>query len=244
MSAIFWLSARQLTDRRRFLFVLGLASIPALLIGLLLSIDAISGVSNRDPIEDEIGFMYGVLTMVATLPIMVLLLTTVNFGDEVEDRTLIYLVAKPISRWSIVLPKFAASVGIATGLGLFGNVVAMMLLTEGDLGYVAATSAGVVVATLCYGAVFTWAGLAFKHALPVGLVYVVIWEIVLSSAFAGARFLSVRHFAYAVTRAIDDTLFSDLSIDVSAGGALGGTAVVIVVFALLTERHLRRMDIP
>ncbi len=244
MSAIFWLSARQLTDRRRFLFVVGLAAIPALLIGLLLTIDAVSGESNRDPIAEEIEFMYGVLTMVATLPTMVLLLTTVNFGDEMEDRTLIYLVAKPISRWKIVLPKFAASVGIASALGLLSNAVAMGMMTDFDVGYMAATSAGVVVATLCYGAVFTWAGLAFRHALPLGLVYVVIWEIVLSSAFAGARFLSVRHFAYAVTRGLDETLFADLTIDVSATGAVVGTIFIVAAFALLTERKLRRMDVP
>ncbi len=242
MSAIFWLSARQLTDRRRFLFVLGLAAIPSLLIGILLIFAGDE--SNRDPIAEEIDFMYGTLTLVATLPLMVLLLTTVNFGDEVEDRTLIYLVAKPISRWKIVLPKFAASVGIATALGLLGNIVAMSLMTDGDIGFVVATSAGIVVATLCYGAVFTWAGLAYKHALPVGLVYVVIWELVLSSAFAGARFFSIRHFAYAVTNALEDALFADRPIDVSAAGALIGTGVVIVLFALLTERRLRHMDIP
>lgn len=244
MNAIFWLSARQLTDRRRFLFVVGLAAIPSLLIGVLLFADAVSGESNRDPIAEEIEFMYGVLTMVATLPTMVLLLTTVNFGDEVEDRTLIYLVAKPISRWRIVLPKLVASVGIATALGLISNTVAMALLTEADLGYIGATSAGVLVATLCYGAVFTWAGLMFKHALPIGLVYVVIWEIVLSSAFAGARMLSIRHFAYAVTRGLDGTLFEDLTIDVSASGAVAGTIGVVLLAALLTERRLRRMDIP
>ena len=200
--------------------------------------------SNRDPIADEISGFYGTLTLLATLPMMVLLLTTVNFGDEIEDRTLIYLVAKPISRWKIVLPKFAASVGIATALGLLGNVVAMALLTDGDLGYIAATSAGIIVATTCYGAVFTWAGLAYKHALPLGLVYVVIWELILSLAFSGARFLSFRHFALAVTNGLDDSLFADTSLDVSATGAVVGTMVIVVAFALLTERKLRRMDVP
>ena len=46
----------------------------------------------------------------AILPLVMLLLATAAFGNEVGDRTLVYLVTKPIARWRIVVAE-AARVG-------------------------------------------------------------------------------------------------------------------------------------
>ena len=46
----------------------------------------------------------------AILPLVMLLLATAAFGNEVGDRTLVYLVTKPIARWRIVAPKLLASI--------------------------------------------------------------------------------------------------------------------------------------
>ena len=57
--------------------MLALAAIPALLIGLILILERINGVTD-DATAEDIDWMLGGLTLAATLPTMVLLLTTVN----------------------------------------------------------------------------------------------------------------------------------------------------------------------
>jgi ABC-2 type transport system permease protein len=46
----------------------------------------------------------------AVLPLVVLLLGVAAFGNEVGDRTLVYLTTKPLPRWRIVAPKLLAVV--------------------------------------------------------------------------------------------------------------------------------------
>ena len=50
-------------------------------------------------------------TLVASgiLPLVMLLFGTSAFGNELSDRTLVYLVLKPLPRWRIGAPKLLAS---------------------------------------------------------------------------------------------------------------------------------------
>ena len=103
MAPIFVLTVRQLGGSRRIWLVLGLVSLP-LLAGLLFQVA--DATATPDEFADDIT---RTLLASAILPLVMLLLATAAFGNEVGDRTLVYLVTKPIARWRIVAPKLLAS---------------------------------------------------------------------------------------------------------------------------------------
>jgi ABC-2 type transport system permease protein len=100
------------------------------------------------------------------------------------------------------------------------------------------------VGAAAYAAIFTWAGLATRHALIIGLVYVFIWEAALAAYLDGIRFLSVRRFTLAVIEGLDDGRLATLDLSLGARTGAVGAAIVVVGFTALAIRWLTRMDVP
>ena len=109
-----------------------------------------------------------------------MVLATAAFGNEVEDRTLSYLVLKPVRRSLIVLPKLLASI-VVGGMVVVASGVVATLLGASDVGAVivvldgsakAALAVGVALlaGAVTYAAIFTWAGLISSRAIAFALV--------------------------------------------------------------------------
>lgn len=238
MSAVFSLTVRQLAGSRRIWLVLALVSLP-LLAGLLFQ--AANATTTPDEFADDIT-----RTMIASaiMPLVMLLLATAAFGNEVGDRTLVYLVTKPVARWKIVLPKLLASILVGGVPVAVSGMLAVALIEHGDFGGALATGAGLLAGAAAYAAIFTWAGLASRQALLIGLVYVFIWEAALAAYLDGIRFLSVRRYTLALINGLDSDRLASVNISLAASTALIGTVVVLVGFTALAIRKLTRMDIP
>lgn len=241
MSAMLLLSLRQMASRTRILIVLLLAALPMSL-AVLVSIRA----------GDDPGFSRGFtdvlvdgMLITVVLPIVMMALATAAFGNELDDRTLSYLVLKPIARWKIVVPKLLASIMVGGPVMIASGVVVTLLGFEGSTQAATAAGAALLTGVVTYAAIFTWAGLVSTRALSFALVYVFLWEGLISSFLEGVRYLSVRGYAIGVMHGIDGVSFealSDRAIEFPA--AVVGAALVTVVFVLLTVLRLRRMDVP
>jgi ABC-2 type transport system permease protein len=240
MGPIFWLSLRQLGGRWRVALVLFLAALPV-------ALAAISYLVARDegPHEkDFINILLDGLIVGGIMPIVTMALSTAAFGHELEDRTLSYLVLKPIPRWQIALPKLLASVVIGGPLLIVSGVVATLLGLE--VGAQAAFAVGVALffGVATYAAIFTWAGLTTTRALPFALIYVFLWEGLISSFIHGVDYLSVRGYTLAIMHGIDEKGLDVLSIRViEFPAAMVGAVAVTMAFFWLTVRRLRRMDV-
>jgi ABC-2 type transport system permease protein len=238
MSAIFVLTVRQLAGSRRIWLVLALVSLP-LLAGLLFQVA--DATATPDEFADDVT---RVMLASAILPLVMLLLATAAFGNEVGDRTLVYLVTKPIARWRIVAPKLLASVAVGGIPVALGGALAVAVIERGDGGGALATGAALLAGAAAYGAIFTWAGLATRHALLIGLVYVFIWEAALAAYLDGIRFLSVRRYTLALVHALDASRLANVDISLGPLTAAVGMTVVLVSFTALAVRKLMRMDVP
>jgi len=123
------------------------------------------------------------------LPLMALFYATALIADEVEGKTLTYLLTRPIRRESILAGKFGAYVVTTLTLALPAVVLAfftLMTVRGGaslggavpdllrDLGVVA-------LALLAYGAVFTLLGVFLKRPVIPGLLFIFVWELFLPS---------------------------------------------------------------
>lgn len=231
------LSIRQLVGGKRIWIIVLLAAMPVL---AALLYRAFADGSEAAEFADGI---LAQLVVATVLPLVMLILATASFGNEIDDRTLGYLVLKPISRAAIVVPKWLASVLVGGVLMGGASGLALLLISESAATAVAAALAVLLGAT-AYGSLFTWAGLAIKYALPVGVAYVFVWEASLTGLLGGVQYLSVREYTLAIARGLDEGLLRRAGIEFGLTAGLAGVLVVTVVFVVLTIRKLRRMDVP
>jgi ABC-2 type transport system permease protein len=238
VAAIFTLTIRQLAGSRRIWLVGALSALPVLA-GVLFHI--------ADPTTSAARFadrVTAALIASAILPLVMLLVATAAFGNEVGDRTLVYIALKPLPRSRIVLAKLAGAFAVGGVPAAVGGCLTVALIQGGDVQGALATTVGLALGAAAYTAIFTWAGLATRHALVAGLVYVFVWEAVLARYLDGIRFLSVRQFTLAVIGGLDGGRLATLDISLGAGAGVIGAVVVICVFTTLTVRKLTSFDIP
>ena len=238
MTAIFSLSVRQLAGSRRLWLVLALVALPVLA-AVLFRVGDSTTTSAR--FADNVT---RTLIASAILPLAMLLFGTSTFGNELVDRTLGYLTLKPIARWRIVLAKLAAAFVVGGIPVAVSGFVAVAVVDADGLGGALATGLGLLLGAAAYAAVFTWAGLATRHALLLGLVYVFVWEATLAAYLDGIRFLSIRRYTLAAIHGLDSARLATIDNPLSAGFAVVAAVIVVAGFTVLTVRKLVRMDIP
>lgn len=243
MGTVLSLTLRQIGGARRLLIIGLLALLPAALALLLRR----AGGDGADP-----GGVIDALLVGVVLPIITLAPATRSFGNEVEDRTLGFIAATPTPKWQIALAKLLAPVLIAVPLALISGAAATAVSVAGGAGgsagaanTVAAVCAGLLAGALAYAAVFTWAGLMTTRALPFALIYVFLWEGLVSALIPGVRYLSIRAYTLSVMHAADPVGLDRLADQVVAlPVALAGAGLALAGFWLLTLLRLRRMDLP
>jgi ABC-2 type transport system permease protein len=233
------ITLRQLLGRRRTILLVLLAAVPVLL--------ALVFRAAND--ADLAGFASGVLDAVAVtllLPIVAVLVGTAAFGAEIEDGTILYLLAKPISRWAVVAAKFLGAVGVTAVLALLSVLVsgAIVLSPLGEPGAEATRAflAAMLVGSTCYVAVFLTLSLFTRRALLIGLVYVLVWEGALSALLPGIANLSVRQYAVGVANAFWQMPPDEARLSPSTALPL---AIILVVAALgIATWKLMRFELP
>jgi ABC-2 type transport system permease protein len=242
MGPIFKLSLRQLAGRWRLLLILSLGGLPILLVAIIL---LVSDVSRAEVMDREfMDVFFDGLFVGAIMPVVAMALAIAAFGNEIEDRTLSYLMLKPLSRTLIALPKLLATVALGGPLLVISGVVSMAL-ASGEARAAVAVGTALFAGVVAYTAIFTWAGLVTRSALGFALLYVFVWEGLVSTFLGGIRYLSVRGYTLAIMHHIDkDTfeVFAERVIELPA--AIGGAVLVTAAFFLLTVFRLRRMDVP
>ncbi len=236
-------TARQLLGRRRTLLMGLLALVP-----VLLAVIYRVGGSDTGSIAGDKEFLAGLfdaLLITLLLPLVALLMGTAAFGAEIEDGTVIYLLAKPVARLRLVLVKLAVAAGAAFVLVGASTLVAGLIVLGGvpdGLGVVAGYLVGVAAGTILYGAVFVALSLVTGRALIVGLIYVLIWEGLLAGLFAGIRVLSIRQYVLGIADAagVGGRITAD-ALPVGSAVALG--AVVLLAAVAIALRRLRSFEV-
>jgi ABC-type transport system involved in multi-copper enzyme maturation permease subunit len=189
------------------------------------------------------------------LPIVVLLLATAAFGNEIEDHTLPYLTMKPIGRWRIVLEKWAAIVLVALPVLLLGLALAAAVASRRPADtasrvaaapdvwpLLGAMAASTVVGVALLSSVFLAVSLLVPRALLAGMVYVFAWESLLGRLLPGVKSASIRHAAESVFVAV----LADPRVTVEDGATIRGAVAVAAGVSLaalaLAVVRLRTMN--
>jgi ABC-2 type transport system permease protein len=229
-------SLRGLLNRRRTL-LLGLFGALVVLVAVLFRL--------ADQPQDEslafTGQLLGNFGLAVLLPVVAVIVGTAAIGSELDDGTIIYVLAKPIPRGLVAIVKFVVAWVIVVLLVCPAILVAGLVAQGGDanLGIAYAVAAG--FGALEYTAAFLALSLVTSRALVAGLAYVVIWEGAVAGLFEGTRILSVRQHALAIADAIGGEGALDAALDL--GPALVVGLLVAVVALVIAVRRLERVEL-
>lgn len=174
---------RALRDKKTRFFIF-LSMIPVLIFAVM----AVLNLFNPGFLRG-IKYLLGEMSVQFYLLILVQLLAlfygTSVISEEVDDKTLVYLTARPVSKATILLGKFSSYLLVPFMLlmiGLLGSFIFYFILFRFDitlLYYVrfVLELAGIgALHCLAYGSLSLLLGTLFKRPLIVGIIFIYGWE--------------------------------------------------------------------
>jgi ABC-2 type transport system permease protein len=226
------LGLRSVFGRRRgiLLFVL-----PVILLGLSVLIRVLVGADLTAATHTLDG-----LGLAVIVPLIALLGTTGLLAPEIDDGSISYLLAKPISRHTIVISKLLVAVGCVVVFAVVPMLAAGLVLMLDQPDIALGFAVGTLLAGAAYCALFALLSVLSKHAVVFGLIYLLVWEGLLGGLLDGVRWLSITRWARMIIEQLADV---SLTKDFSPVYAVVATLVVIVVGTWLTGRRLRAFNL-
>jgi ABC-2 type transport system permease protein len=219
------LTVRTILGRRRALLLLAL---PVVLLGLSVIVRL---TVNPDSREDVTIGLLGTFALATLIPLLGLIAGTGAIGPEIDDGSIVYLLAKPVNRHSIVVSKLAVSIAVVTTFGAIPVFVAGLLL-DGTVDRLwLAYGLGALVAGIAYSALFLLLAVITRNAVVVGLIYALVWESVVGSFVPGAQALSIQQWSLAVTRVVVGDRAESLGITAAVRPQIAITLLIAVTVA-------------
>jgi ABC-2 type transport system permease protein len=223
------LTYRGLLGRRRALLLLAL---PLLLLIIVAAVRALAGQDDGTTADLLRSF-----ALAAMVPLVGVIAGTGAIGPEIDDGAIVYLLAKPIRRSTIIATKLVVAIGVTVAFCAIPTLLAGFVLNGNGQRLAVAFAVAAAVASVAYSAIFLMLGVITRHAVVVGLVYALVWEGVVGNLVPGARTLSVQQWALAVAQKVSEnsTVTSDVSLPTSV-------VLLVVVTCAATWFAVRKLS--
>ena len=252
-----WITTRATLGRRRAL----LFAIPA----VILIVVTVALQASRPPSRPWPSHVLGTFGFSVLLPLTALIIGSSVLGAEIDDGSVIHLLATPVRRSSVIMTKFAgghrADHDLRRGArahrgpdrrrrqyraGRHRRAERPAHRHPGrpinSADFAVGLFVGALACAVIYNAIFVMVSAATTRAIAVGLLYVLIWEALLSNFVSGARLLSVSHYSLGIANAIahDTALNAGLTPTVSVVmGAIVTVAALGLAVNLLSAFTLK-----
>jgi ABC-type transport system involved in multi-copper enzyme maturation permease subunit len=183
------------------------------------------------------------------VPMCALAFGTASVGGDREDRTLVFLLVRPIPRALILLAKLSATLPLVLGLVLGSYWLYCRL--AGAVGMVAFNLylPAIVWMTLAYVGLFHLFAVSFRYATIIALLYAVFMETLLGNLPGIVKRVVVNYYGRSIMYAAGEAEgarmpngFQPLSLEVSTW-ALAGIAVVGVILACIVFSRREYRDL-
>jgi ABC-2 type transport system permease protein len=227
-SVIMRLTLRATLSRKRAM----LFALPAvLLIGISALLKATAHGSAWPP-----GFLGQVGYLILALTALIIGGSVI--GAEVEDGSIVHLLATPVSRRTVVLSKYVVAVGLTMVFAAVPEYVAGAIATGAGSKLAIGLVVGALAGSFIYNALFVMLTATFSpsRALAIGLLYVLLWEGLLATLVGGVALLSAEHYSLAIANGIAHNSQLNANLTATTGIAMG--AVVSVLALMLAVRRL------
>lgn len=242
--AIVRVTTRQLLGRRR---IIGLTLLS--MIAPFIFFMASGATPGRKHVEEYfgilIGFQFGIVMAVITIVV-----ASSALGDERRQRTLSFLVVRPLPRAAIAGAKVLTAWLVSFLVTATGTIVMALIMgwRDGTWQYVAPTIIALAIGTLGYSALFVPFGYLVTRATVIGMVYVFLWELAITTpltALAPTSVWKTTNVAFAGMVGASDFDYGPVLGNMAPG--VGGTLLKFLVLSILsvtlTAVLLRRRDI-
>lgn len=206
-------------------------ALPLVLLALAVTVRILVG-ADDDATE---GVVVG-LGLAVILPLIALIAATSVLAAEIDDGSIVYLLAKPISRHVIVVSKYVVALGATVAFTVLPITLTAAIMS-GEAPTTIGYGLGALLGAAAYCAIYLLLSTITRHAVAAGLLYLLLWEGLLGGLLDGIRWLSVLHWAQALASSIadDDTL----SKSVGPAYAVIATALVVAGSLWLAGDRLR-----
>jgi ABC-2 type transport system permease protein len=165
------------------------------------------------------------------MPLLCLIAGTGAIGPEIDEGSIVYLLAKPLNRYSIVVTKLVVAIGVVAVFGVLPITAAGVLLT-GELGAVTvAFAVGALVGGVAYSAVFLLLAVITRNAVVLGLIYALIWESLIGGVVPGAQVLSIQQWSLAVVQRVMGNDAEQVGLEAAVGFGAGVVLLAVVTVA-------------
>ena len=232
MSGIFNGTVARLTFRatmgRKRAFLFAIPPVILLLITVLLKLTHPQQASWPADILGVFGFS-------VVLPLTALIVGTSVLGAEIDDGSIVHLLATPVRRSAVILTKFAVAAAITMVFVAVPELLAGLIATGGLTRLAVGVFAGALAGSVIYNAFFVMISVLTTRAIAVGLLYLLIWEGLLGNLVSGASELSIGQYSLGVANSIahDPGLNAHLTL---ATVVTAGAIVTVAALALAIRR--------
>jgi ABC-2 type transport system permease protein len=254
-----WITLRATLSRKRAL----LFALPAVILILF----TLALRASRPPLRPWPSHVLGTFGFSVLLPLTALIIGTSVLGAEIDDGSIVHLLATPVRRSSVVVTKFVIATGLTMVFAAVPELIAALIAGGGSAPAPAGTGpvpigpgdglisissgklalglfVGALACSVIYNAVFVMVSVATTRAIAVGLLYVLVWETLLSNFVSGVKLLSVSHYGLGIANGFvnDSALAAGLTVTTSVvmgvivtGIALGLAVNLLSSFTLKGE---------
>jgi ABC-2 type transport system permease protein len=156
---------------------------------------------TNDPVHQ-----YGDVAAMLVFRVMALasaIYTTAIIGQEVEQRTIVYILTRPVARWKILLMRYLASVTVVALMGIFSAVLLTLVMFRGNIGaneLLLKDILALIMGAFAYGALFLFTSVIWTRAMIICLLFAFGWETVVPNLPGDLYHLSVFSYMQAIAQ--------------------------------------------
>jgi ABC-2 type transport system permease protein len=185
--------------------------------------------------SDWPSLILGGFGLAVVLPLTALIIGTSVLGAEIDDGSVVHLLATPVPRSTVIVSKFAVATGLTMLFAAVPELVAGLIATGGLTKLAVGVFAGALAGSVIYNALFLMISVLTTRAIAVGLLYLLVWESLLSNVVSGVRVLSAEQYSLGIANSIarDGNLNAHLGV---ASAVIMGVVVTAAALALSIRR--------
>ena len=210
--------------------------------------------ASRPPMRPWPSHVLGTFGFSVLLPLTALIIGTSVLGAEIDDGSIVHLLATPVRRSSVVVTKFLIATGLTMLFAAIPELIAALIAGggavpapaghgPGPVGFTTISTGrfalglfvGALACSVIYNAVFVMASVATTRAIAVGLLYVLVWEVLMANFVSGARLLSVSHYGLGIANGLANDAALQAGLGVATSVIMG---VVVTAIALVLAVNL------
>jgi ABC-2 type transport system permease protein len=225
-STVVWITYRALFGRKRAL----LFALPALLLILLTLLVK----SAHGTLADWPATILGEVGVGAVVPLTALLVGTSVLGSEIDDNSVLHLLATPVQRRTVIVSKVLVS-AVVTALFAAVPVLIAGVIAQGADSLAIGCFLGAVLGSIVYSCLFVLFSAALRHPVIYALAYVALWEELISNLVGGAKYLSIEQWSLGLAHAVSKNGNLNSHLTLLPSLVLAAIAVVLTI-GYSTER--------